>query len=283
MTITAKIITDSVSLEGIRLATFELRYPRIVHSELMTHRVFSRGASSSRAIPISRSIKDILRDPAEPVAWGSNKPGMQAGAELTGIRHTLARMAWHGTKRCAILGARISQWVGAHKQVANRILEPWSHISVVVTSTDYENWFALRCHPNADPTLKALADTMFEAREASTPGLLQSGEWHLPYITERDRLYHDNDIEVLKQMSAARCARVSYNNHDGTTPSLGQDMELFGYLMADAPVHASPTEHQATPDKKWSRDRWSKPKLHGNFYGWIQFRKTIPGEAVRER
>ena len=282
MTISAKIIADSVSSEGIRLTTFQLRYPRIVHSELMTHRVFSRGASSSRAIPISRSIKDILRDPAEPVAWGSNKPGMQAGAELTGIRRTLARMAWHGTKRCAILGARVSQWAGAHKQVANRILEPWSHISVVVTSTDYENWFALRCHPNADPTLKALADAMFEARKKSIPLTLQPGQWHLPYITERDRRDHEGDIEVLKKISAARCARVSYNNHDGRRSTLGEDEKLFEYLVADAPVHASPTEHQATPDKRWSRNRWAKPELHGNFRGWIQFRKTLPGEAVYE-
>lgn len=176
MTITAKIIADSVSSEGIRLTTFQLRYPRIVHSELMTHRVFSRGASSSRAIPIGRSIAEILRDPAEPVEWGSNKPGMQAGAELSGIRRTLVKLAWHGTKRAAILGARISQWAGAHKQVANRILEPWSHISVVLTSTDFSNWFALRCHPNADPTLKALADAMYHVMEQSVPTSLQPGE-----------------------------------------------------------------------------------------------------------
>lgn len=282
MSISATVIADSVSPEGIRLTTFQLRYPRIVHSELMTHRVFSRGASSSRAIPISRSIRDILADPAEPVAWGSNKPGMQAGAELTGIRRTLTKLAWHGAKRAAILGARISQWAGAHKQVANRLLEPWSHINVIVTSTDFANWFALRMHENADPTLKALADAMFDARMGSEPQLLQPGKWHLPYITFDDFLNHGGDIEVLKKISAARCARVSYNNHAGKTPTFEQDMKLFDYLVAEAPVHASPTEHQATPDKKWSRNRWGKPELHGNFRGWIQHRKMLPGEAIHE-
>jgi hypothetical protein len=276
MTISVKIIADSVSQEGIRLTTFQLCYPRIIHSELMTHRVFSRNASSSRAIPISRTIKDILTDPAEPLKWGSNKPGMQAGAELSGFKQWLVRQAWHGTKRCALLGARISQWAGAHKQVANRILEPWSHISVVLTSTDFSNWFALRCHENADPTIHQLAAEMGWAYRSSMPEPLQPGGWHLPYVDE------DIDLETAKKMSAARCARVSYLNHDGSKPSLEADLKLFDYLVADAPVHASPTEHQATPDKKWSRNRWGKPELHGNFRGWCQFRKTIPNEVVSE-
>lgn len=280
MTITASVIADSVSPEDIRLTTFQLRYPRIIHSEFMTHRVISRGASSSRAVPISRLISDILVDPAEPVAWGSNKPGMQAGAELTGIRRTLAKLAWHGAKRMAILAARISQWAGAHKQVANRILEPWSHISVVATATDWENFFALRRHPNADPTMKALADAMWEAREASTPSRLEAGDWHLPYVLPEDA--EINDLEALKKISAARCARVSYNTHTGRMPTAEQDMKLFDHLVAEAPVHASPTEHQATPDRKWTRGRWGKPEMHGNFRGWIQHRKTIPGEAVHE-
>lgn len=280
MTITAKVIADSVSPEGIRLTTFELRYPRMIHSELMTHRVFSRNASSSRAIPILTMLRNTVADMAEPVFWGSNNPGMQSKAPLAGFRLWLARRLW----RTAGWVAAAFTWglhkAGAHKQIANRVIEPWSHISVIVTSTDFANWFALRDHPDADPTINFLAKKMRLALGGSTPTLLQPGEWHLPYISDVEREAHD--LEALKKMSAARCARVSYLTHDGKKPSLEQDLRLYGQLVESKPVHASPTEHQATPDKKWSRNRWAKPELHGNFRGYIQHRKMIDGEAVYE-
>lgn len=278
MSIEAKVILDSVSPEGIRLTTFQLKYPRLIHSEFMTHRKPSRNAGSSRAVPIKRVIKNILADPAEPVAWGSNQPGMQAGAELTGIRRVLVRLAWHSVKRAAILGARVSQWAGAHKQVANRMLEPWSHIEVVATGTDWANFFALRAHEDADPTIQALAFAILDALEASEPTPLEPGEWHLPYATDPSL-----DLETARKVSAARCARVSYLTHDGVSTTLEADKALFDRLMGGDPKHASPTEHQATPDKRWSRKRWGKPELHGNLYGWCQFRKMIPGEAAHER
>lgn len=282
MSVDVKIILDSISPEGIRLTTYQLRYPRMIHSEFMTHRVLSRNAGSSRAVPISEVIRRILADPANPSHWGSNKPGMQAGAELTGVRRVMAKLAWHSTKRAAIFSARVLQLAGAHKQVANRILEPWSHIEVVVTGTDWTNFFALRHHEDADPTFRELAAKMTLALANSVPQKLQPGEWHLPYITEQDRIDVDNDIEKLKRMSSARCGRVSYLTHDNQTPSLENDLKLFDRLMGGDPKHASPTEHQATPDKKWSRNRWAKPEQHGNLRGFIQFRKTIEGESANE-
>lgn len=278
MTIEAKIIADSVSQEDIRLTTYQLKYPRIIHSELMTHRVISRNASSSRAIPIQKQIRNILQDPAEPVEWGSNQKGMQAGEPLTGWRLTATKFAWHSAKHAAVLSARLALKAGAHKQVANRILEPWSHISVVLTATDFRNWFALRCHEDADPTIRALAEAMLLVRKSSQPKLLMPGEWHLPYVSELEAALHN--LEDQLRISSARCARVSYLTHEGQIPDLQSDFALFDRLVGSDPKHASPTEHQATPDKLWSRNRWAKPDEHGNFRGWRQHRKMIEGEAV---
>lgn len=282
MTIKANIIEDSISAEGVRLTTMQLKYPRIIHSEFMTHKVFGRNASSSRAIPLSRSIQDILRDPAEPSAWGTNQRGMQAGAPLSGLRLAATRAAWHGAKRCAILMARVMQLAGAHKQIANRILEPWSHIHVVVTSVYWENFFALRDHPDADPTIRELARAMREVHLISQPEALEHNQWHLPYVTDDERTTFP--LESLKKISAARCARVSYSNHGtNTLSSLASDEKLVNQLLG-TPVHATPFEHQATPDaRRPSNGAWNNPRLHGNLRGWKQNRKMIPNEATMEK
>jgi hypothetical protein len=273
MTITATVLEDSLSPEGIRLTTFQLRYPRFIHSELMTHRVFSRNASSSRAIPIMRMIRNTVADMAEPVAWGRNKPGMQAGKNLTGFRRWIARRLWRTAGWTAAGFAYLLAKSGVHKQIANRVIEPWSHISVVVTSTDFSNWFKLRDHEDADPTIKALAQAMRVEFDENKPKDLMPGEWHLPYLSEEEKA--SLHTELARQVSAARCARVSYLTHDNQTPSLEADYRLFEQLMGGEIQHASPTEHQATPDKLWSRGRWAKPELHGNLHGWRQFRKEI--------
>jgi len=286
MTIEAKIIADSISDEGIRLTTFQLRYPRFIHAELMTHRVFSRNASSSRAIPVKKMIEDLRRDPAMPVYWGSNQAGMQAGAELE--MHDLlgAKCVWIAAMEDAIAHAETLMGAGLHKQIANRILEPWAHINVVVTATDYANFYALRRHADAQPEIKVLADAMWEASKASSPDPLKSGDWHLPYI-EGDDWY--KEIDVLKKVSVARCARVSYLTHDGRQTSIEEDVALYEKLVVSRPLHASPAEHQATPDiyftgKELTQfpepEGWEHSELHGNFTGWIQYRKTLENEFI---
>lgn len=290
MTIEATIIADSISPEGIRLTTMQLRYPRMIHSEFMTHRVFGRNASSSRAIPILTLLRNTVRDMAEPVEWGSNNPGMQSKEPLKGFRLWLAKRIWRSAGWVAAGFAWGLNTVGAHKQIANRIVEPWSHISVVVTSTDWANWFALRDHPDADPTIRALAQAMYNAITLSEPQPLDPGEWHLPYITPFTRLdaqaYAEQGggkpLDYLLKVSAARCARVSYLTHDKREPCMEKDLKLWAQLVESAPVHASPLEHQATPDKLWTRNRWGHPHQHGNLRGWRQHRKMIPNEAVHD-
>lgn len=304
MTISAKIIADSISPQGIRLTSLELRYPKFIHGELMTHRVFSRNASSSRAIPVSRMIADLRRDPALPVFWGSNKPGMQAGAELEGDDLDAVKKNWLDAMEGSILWAELCMKRGLHKQLANRILEPWAHINTLVTSTEWANFYALRRHPDAQPEMKALADAMWDAMHASQPMTLLPGQWHLPYISDGDLDANATptswDWATLTKCSVARCARVSYKTHEDKTPTLEEDLALYERLVGAHPLHASPAEHQATPDEPVSMysvggslDSGLTPgqetrtflgyknyALHGNFHGWIQYRKTLKHENI---
>lgn len=290
--IQATILADSISTEGVRLTTMELVYPRFIHSELMTHRVFSRNASSSRAIPTKRAIQMIRDHPAVPASWRMNQPGMQ-GYEVAPEETALAAQAiWLAAMEDAIRHAEAMDALGIHKQVVNRITEPFSHIKVVVTSVYWDNWFGLRNHEAADPTIKALAAEMLRAFEASTPKLLCQGQWHLPYITEEElnAKFHGHSAapayDILKRISAARCARVSYNNHDGSKTDLNADLKLHDRLVAAVPPHMSPAEHQATPDTKSERYSaegdlvgysWDHTHLHGNLVGWVQYRRTLSG------
>jgi thymidylate synthase ThyX len=300
MTIEAKIIADSIGPAGIRLCTMQLRYPRFIHSEFMTHRVFSRNASSSRAIPVERMIEDLRRDPAMPVYWGSTKPGMQAGAELEPDILEQTKRAWLDQMEQSIETAEWMVIVGQlHKQIANRILEPWAHINVIVTATDWGNFFQLRCHPDAQPEMRVLAETMFETMEASEPIQLQPGEWHLPYVNAndwsaarhhqktgritRDEPMYDELAPLLIKVSAARCARVSYLTHDGRQTTIEEDMALYDRLVGSVPLHASPVEHQATPDEGIQHGMeitWMNQKEHGNFDGWRQYRKMLESKFI---
>ena len=280
MTIQAKIIEDSISIEGKRITTFQLLYPRFIHAELMTHRVFSRNASSSRAIPVKKMIQMVREEPAMPIHWGKNQPGMQANEELLLGDRYRAEVLWREAAQKAASVAERMMEMGLHKQVANRILEPFQHISVVLTATDLDNWFELRAHEDAQPEIHALAIQMRHAMAESIPRELKPGEWHLPYVTldERNDRFFNNNPELLRQVSAARCCRVSYLRHDGTAASVSDDLALCEKLVGAKPLHASPFEHQATPDyyvKDMEAGHWKQPELHGNFTGWIQYRKQI--------
>lgn len=270
MTITVKVVADSI-YDGNRLTTMSLRYPRFIHSEFMTHRVFSRNASSSRAIPIERMIQDVIDDPAMPVAWGTNKPGMQAGPE--GDNHYIidCKDRWLTACEDAVENAERMASYGVHKQIVNRLLEPFSHISVVVSATEWQNFFDLRCHPDADPTINALAVAMRSAIQESTP--VNAEFFHLPYVTNSDwkilpsAMSGFESFAFLAMISAARCARVSYLNHDGTNPDVQKDLDLAERLVTSK--HMSPFEHQAMVTNGEGTSFW------GNFKGWDQHRKFI--------
>lgn len=276
---TAKIITDSSFVaEGRsqRIVTFELRYPRIVHGELMTHRVFSRNAGSSRAIKIERFIKQVREDTAKPVAWTLNEPGMQGKIITDPKLIAAADAAWlKAAYRAADTAEEMSR-MGLHKQVVNRVLEPYQWISVIVTATDFANWFALRDHGDADPTIQDLAARMRVAIDSSTPDTLAEGEWHIPYLTLEERAAlkaNPGLLEMMLKFSTARCARVSYLTHDGENPSQEKDLNLFARLVERDPRHASPIEHQARAANCAERVHG---RLSGNFSRYfVQHRKLL--------
>lgn len=305
MTISAKVVLDSISEEGVRLTTMELVYPRFIHSEVLTHRVFSRNASSSRAIPVEKMIERVKKEPAEPVHWGKNQPGMQADEELPWNQLVSTRTEWIKARDAAVRAAEAMHAAGAHKQIVNRILEPFSHITVLITATEWANFYKLRRHRDAQPEIHALADAMFAAHEKSEPRKLMHGEWHLPYVTDddldemiklalhqaQDTTFGQAELEDVERaitriacrVSTARCARVSYLTHDGEKPDIAKDDQLFHRLMIAQPMHASPAEHQATPDRTVrygtvSAIGWENPQYHGNFVGWQQHRKFFLGE-----
>lgn len=283
MSFAVKVIEHSYTDQGHELVTLQLMYPRFIHAEMMTHRVFSRNASSSRAIPVAKMIEQVRTDPAMPIHWGKNQTGMQASEELTGNELRDAQGHWMDAAGLAATKAESMNKLGLHKQVANRILEPFQHIHVIVTATEWDNFFALRCHEDAQPEIQHLAVMMRSAMAASVPKLVGEKDWHLPYITaeERAELGHElseawgHKVPRLIQMSAARCARVSYMTHDGQIPSMEKDLALFDRLVGGEPIHASPIEHQATPSVPVGDPETWSPEYTGNFHGWVQFRKIF--------
>lgn len=262
-----KIIADSISEAGKRITTFQLKYPRWIHAELLTHRVFSRNASSSRAIPVRKMIEQVRNNPAMPIHWGKNQSGMQAKEELWGNELGMANHWWLIAAQEAAENARMMMHNNAHKQIVNRILEPFQHIHVVLTATDFDNFFELRIHEDAQPEIYALALTMKKVMEECETQVLKVGEWHLPYLFDYEINHSDLSTEDLCKISAARCCRVSYLKHDGTQPSIEEDLKLFDRLVGSAPLHASPLEHQATPKNNHDSVPIS------NLKGWIQYRK----------
>lgn len=275
VTISAKVILCSqLEAKGAPpIWTLQLRYPRMIHAEFMTHRDFSRNASSSRAIPIAKMIEDVRLDPAMPVFWGRNQKGMQADVELTEAEIVQAKKQWRDASEAAIEQAERLMGLGVHKQLANRVLEPFSHINVIVTATEWDNFFKLRDHRDAQPEIRALAIKM---RAAMTDvywdnkiNIIEPGQWHMPYVRPSEQEYSDT---IKQKISAARCARVSYMTHDGKPSTVDQDIELFDRLIVQKPAHASPVEHQARAMDPWHG-------RYANFKGWQSFRHQLEMEG----
>lgn len=276
MSYATRVIADSVSPAGVRLTTLEVTMPRFVLAEFNTHRMFSRNAASSRAIPVARRIEAVLDDPVLPVEWGKNQRGMQAREEVDAIERDKALWAWLEARGWAATFAAELDAVGLHKQLANRLIEPWAWITVVVTATEWANFFAQRCHPDAQPEFRVAAELMRDVLAASEPTSIAADEWHLPYVDDDELPEIPPSIWVrgLARLSVARCARVSTLTHDGGRDP-DADVALYERLVAADPPHASPLEHVATPI---AANVWCS-----NFRGWCQHRhQVLGGRHMRE-
>lgn len=257
-----RILADSMAPSGFRLTTFEVTYPRFVHSELMTHRMLSRNAASSRAIPFEKMLERLG---ARPVEWGKNQKGMQAGGSLDFHGRLFAEARWNCAEAEAIEAAKKLHDLGLHKQIVNRLLEPFQFITTLISATDFRNFFKLRNHAAAQPELRVIAAEMQRRYEDHIPTILHAGDWHLPLIFDDERKQYTETF--LRDVSVGRCARVSYLTHDGKR-DVGKDIELAGRLSRDG--HWSPFEHVAVASES--------PLRSGNFQGWMQYRKTFVGE-----
>jgi hypothetical protein len=260
----------------------------------MTHRLFSRNAMSSRAVPIEKMIKQVQEDPAVPVHWGKNQSGMQAKEELSGYDLGTVKGYW---KEAAENAADIASWMsshGAHKQVVNRILEPFQLMKTVLTSTEFDNFFWLRKHEDAQPEIKELAERIYEQLEWNKllTVELDAGDWHTPYYEAGYWLKEsETPLEDALAISSSCCAQVSYRLLDD---SIEKARKVYQRLVESTPVHASPFEHCASPMKEpqqTDKYLWEAGMTHmdkdgnmwsGNLKGFIQFRQLIEGNVCND-
>jgi thymidylate synthase ThyX len=285
----AKVLVDSISPDGVRLTTLEVTMPRIVLAEFNTHRMFSRNSASSRAIPVEKMIKRVVEDPYIPSSWGKNQKGMQAGEEVDSTDKWLAQSDWLKARDSAVTHAKSLLGRGIHKQLTNRLLEPFMWHTCIVTATEWDNFFNLRCHPDAHPEIRRTAEKMRVAMKVSEPTDLDYGQWHMPLIHQEDYDWWAKTTQVLdlalQKISVARCARVSYLTHDGKRDHEA-DLDLHNRLLSSG--HMSPFEHVARPieeedygNPRFALTPWRKEgdrfvlDFLGNFRGWVQYRKTI--------
>jgi len=286
------------------LSTLLLRYPRWIHAEFMTHRQFSRNAASSRAIPVKKLIQDVIENPAVPMFWGKNQKGMQADEEndemvtLPGDEDCpntnlifSREEAWTEARNQAVKMAQAFADAGYHKQIVNRLLEPFAHITVVVSSTEWSNFLALRDHVDAEPHIAILArEVRKELDREDNINELSPGEWHLPFVSQANGNKKENMADTystdMLKLSVARCASTSYKTVDGFDMTVEKAVELHDKLVGSSPLHASPAEHVAQADDwdEWEvfdfESPWVNVGEHGNFDGFRQYRKMLPNECL---
>lgn len=294
MNFEVKIIEDSISPAGKRLTTITATYPRFIHSEIMTHRDRARNAASSRAIPWPKMSEMVSEHPVVPIKWGMEQSGMQTGDEIPEKFRKLAKEIWLRARSSALEYADMLANIGRtydqmalgnltetekqikiHKSIPNRIVEPWMWITVVMSATEWKNFFRLRCHPDAEVHFQKIACMIRDAMAESKP---VERKYHLPFIQEDElqdvAILHDGlpeNVDRLCRVSTARCARVSYLTHEGKRDQ-AKDLELFDRLCQGSGFgHWSPHEHVAFADH-------NPNKISGPFRGWEQYRKFFQNE-----
>lgn len=288
-TISARIVADSITESSVvgksRLTTFVVTFPRIVLAEFNTHRMLSRNSASSRARPIAVMLKDVEDDPFIPIRWMRSHKGMQGSEYLDEEESRAARDVWLAARDAAVVAARRLAATDVTKQIVNRLLEPFLWHEVIVTATDYENFFALRAHPDAEIHIAELAHAMLRAYNASEPVQLAAGQWHIPFGDQMDEqklaaLLEGVDDDGVKEerlqelkleIACARCARISYKPFGSEDQyDYAADRKLFRSLVDGG--HMSPLEHCARAMSGFTLGRI------GNFRGFIQYRKLMDNE-----
>ncbi len=269
----AKVIADSISTRGDRLVTIEAKFHRFILAEVNTHRSIAKSSASSRAIPIEKRLEE-LKHLAVPVSFPAEQRGMSGGEELHAQDLWDAEDLWYDAADATLTlvekyleGREKSSRV--HKSVIARLLEPFLYHTAIMTATidGWNNLFFQRCHKDAQPEFKAVAEKMQQALIDSTPQVKLAGQWHLPYLSRSEQV--DIPMLIQQKVSAARCARVSYLSFSGVRDII-KDVELYDKLVSHVPMHASPLEHVATPALG--------PPTKGCLVGWRQLRHQVEDE-----
>jgi hypothetical protein len=294
-----KIIADSIA-NGVRITTIQGTFPRFILAEVNTIRQWNRNSASSRAIPVKVRLEQVRSTPFVPASFGKNRAGMQATEALEGDEASIARDSWLRAMTACAHEAELMEKLGVHKQYANRVLEPFSWHTAVITATHWRNALNLRTHKDAQPEFQTWACMLRDALSASKPQALHEGMWHLPYIrpeewaeladlAERDWVRWEAFRQELVKRSVVRCAAVSFERQDAErTPE--QMLARFDGLKTSG--HWSPFEHQAKvaneseirdhANHRWDKDleRFVPDTIGPLSVPWLQLRKTIPGEDV---
>lgn len=281
MTTSATMIADSISPNGHRLCTIQCTLWRPLLAELNTYRDFSRNGASSRARSVKKTLEEVREAPARPSEFRREQRGMSGGEQLTDVQLHMAQDIWQNAAESALIHAEALVSLGVHKSTVNRLIEPFMWHTHVITATNWDNFLEQRLAlledgtPAADPDMYKLALAVKAALDGSTPTQLDYGQWHMPYIQQRDIIlaqrYVDTDMdtsEVLRRVSVARCAGTSYLTQDKKNRDLGDDLRIFGNLRGANPPHWSPFEHVARPVSY----RSMVPARRFNLTGWASLR-----------
>lgn len=242
-----KLLADSISPKGHRVTSIYAYYPRYIHSELLTHRVFSRNSSSSRAM----RLKD--QEIWIPTFY-EDGPGMQT--KVLCKDQGWRRAKWIEAYYTTLQTARSLQ---CHHSVANRLIEPFTFIHTIITATEWENFFKLRCHPDAEVSMQQLAGMIKEVIDQSTP---VERHWHCAFYSGETEPSTDDML-----LAAAKCARISYAVDLESYPfTADEDRKLYGKLVKNG--HASPFEHGGKMEGMW-------PGKVKNQEGWVTLRSHL--------
>lgn len=318
--INAQIVAHSINQQGDELISVLVTFPRIILAEVNTHRMLSKNTSSSRAIPFNKMLETIQNDPFIPIAWQKEHKGMQ-GTEYWTTDIDKLELEWLQARNKAVFQATTLHDSGVTKQLCNRLLEPFMWTTMLITGpkSGWDNFFNLRCpqydylgtffkskkdcirETNASLSIEdeltwlqhnkgqaeihmmALAESIYDAVNESTPKILIPGEWHIPF---EDKIKQEFALIPVQftipdsvKISTAMAARTSYT-------TVGEEKRLdykamiglHDRLLAQDPPHSSPLEHCAqamTKEEYWSFFGTTAQNTKGN--GWCNnFKGFIP-------
>lgn len=262
--IQSKIIKDTLNAySDDRIVTFELVLPKYLVAEVNKHTVLHNSCQSSRAVPVAKMIQSVEENPFIPYYWQKPHKGMQGYEYYTNENKiSQLREEWLNARDNAVITAKKLQ-NEVSKQTINRLLEPFMYVKMVLTGTEFGNFFNQRCPiflNNKGNKVKSRTGLGFGVDFTSTKG---QADIHLQILAEmmhNEMYYNSNPVESFEHIpydigkeyplearlhySASQCARISFTTiTDDKQFSLERNLQLAQGLIVEG--HAEPFSHQA--------------------------------------